>query len=60
MGGGGGGINLLHIGPDKHIFCALILLLLCSYLSVQTCVLGAQKNRFIEAVLWSTHNIHFD
>ena len=30
-----------------------------SYLSIQTCVLGAQKNRLIERVLLSTHNICF-
>ena len=30
------------------------------YPSIQTCVLGAQKNRLIETVLLSTHNICFD
>ena len=30
-----------------------------SYLSVLTYVLGAQKNRLIETVLLSTHNICF-
>ena len=30
-----------------------------SYLLVKTCVLGAQKNRLIETVLLSTHNICF-
>ena len=34
-------------------------LLLFSYPSVYTCVLGAQKNRLIETVLLSTHNICF-
>ena len=29
------------------------------YPSVKTCVLGAQKNRLIETVLLSTHNICF-
>ena len=29
------------------------------YLSILTCVLGAQKNRLIESVLSSTHNICF-
>ena len=29
------------------------------YLSVLTCVLGAQKNRLIETVLLSTHSICF-
>ena len=28
-------------------------------MSLLTCVLGAQKNRFIETVLLSTHNICF-
>ena len=32
---------------------------LFSYLSVKTCVPGAQKNRLIETVLLSTHNICF-
>ena len=32
---------------------------LFSYPSVQTCVLGAQKNRLDETVLLSTHNICF-
>ena len=30
-----------------------------SYPSIYTCVLGAQKNRLIETVLLSTHNICF-
>ena len=30
-----------------------------SYPSIQTCVLGAQKNRLIETVLLSTHNLCF-
>ena len=34
-------------------------LLLFSYPSIETCVLGAQKNRLIETVLLSTHNICF-
>ena len=37
-----------------------IKLLLFSYLSIKTCVLGAQKNRLIETVLLSTHNICFE
>ena len=32
---------------------------LFSYPSVETCVLGAQKNRLIATVLLSTHNICF-
>ena len=32
---------------------------LFSYQSIKTCVLGAQKNRLIETVLLSTHNICF-
>ena len=35
-------------------------LLLFSYPSILTCVLGAQKNRLIETVLLSTHNICFE
>ena len=31
-----------------------------SYPSVLTYVLGAQKNRLIETVILSTHNIYFD
>ena len=34
-------------------------LLIFSYPSVLTCVLGAQKNSLIETVLLSTHNIPF-
>ena len=34
-----------------------IKLCLFSYPSVKTCVVGAQKNRLIEMVLLSTHNI---
>ena len=37
-----------------------IKLLLFSYPSIVTCVLGAQKNRLIETVLLSTHNIFLD
>ena len=29
------------------------------YLSIKTCILGAQKNRLIETVLLSTHNLCF-
>ena len=36
-----------------------IKLSLFSYPSIQTCVLGAQKNRLIETVLLSIHNICF-
>ena len=32
---------------------------LFSYPSILTCVVGAQKNRLIETVLLSTHNICF-
>ena len=46
------------IGPVKqNIFT--IKLLLFSYPSVLTCVMGAQKNRLNETVLLSTHNICF-
>ena len=34
-------------------------LLLFPYQSIESCVLGAQKNRLIETVLLSTHNICF-
>ena len=45
----------LKIGPDRQKNSALIF----SYLSVLTCVFGAQKNRLNETVLLSTHNICF-
>ena len=32
---------------------------MCLYATFETCVLGAQKNRLIETVLLSTHNIYF-
>ena len=44
------------IGPDKDSLCTKD----CIYLSILTCVLGAQKNRLIETVLLSTHNMCFD
>ena len=44
-------------GPDKQNLS--IKLLIFSYPSVCTCVLGAQKNHLIEKVLLSTHNICF-
>ena len=45
------------IGLDKQIFERKIVNI--SYPSVLTYVLGAQKNRLIETVLLSTHNICF-
>ena len=48
-----------YIGPDKErIVCALKLHLF-PYLSILTCVLGAQRSCLIETVLLSTHNICF-
>ena len=44
------------IGPDKSIMLRVILPL-CSYSSVLTYVVGAQKNCLIETVLLSTHNV---
>ena len=49
---------ILHIEPVKpKKLC--VKLWLFSYPSFKTCVLGAQKNRLIETVLLSTHNICF-
>ena len=48
----------MYTGPVKQKNISLKLLLL-SYPSVKTYVLGAQKNRLIETVLLSTHNICF-
>ena len=45
------------IGPIIYSKKISIKLRLSSYPSVPTCVLGAQKNRLIETVLLSTHNI---
>ena len=46
----------ISIGFDKHKFSKLLIF---SYPSFVTYVLGAQKNRLIETVLLSTHNICF-
>ena len=43
----------VYIGPDKQIFWRVNFRLF-SYPLVKTCVLGAQKNRLIETVLFST------
>ena len=43
---------------DKTKFLS-VKLKIFSYLSILTYVLGAQKNRLIETVLLSTHNICF-
>ena len=44
------------IGLDnENKFCTKMLIF--SYQSIVTCVLGAQKNRLIETVLFSTHNM---
>ena len=45
-------------GPDKDSFCTYKMHLF-PYPSIPTCVLGAQKNRLVETVLLSTHNICF-
>ena len=45
------------VGLDKQILS--VKLLIFSYPSVLTYVLDAQKNRVIETVLLSTHNICF-
>ena len=47
----------VHRVSSAKIIC--VKLRLFSYRSVETCVLGAQKNRLIETVLLSTHNICF-
>ena len=46
-----------YIGLDKQIFERKIVIF--SYLSVLTYVLGAQKNRIIERVVLSIHKICF-
>ena len=46
-------------GPVKQKKLS-VLLQLFSYPLVKICVLGAQKNRLNEMVLFSTHNICFD
>ena len=48
---------LIAIGPVKQFLS--VKLGLFSYPSVLPCVLSAQKNRLIETVLLSTHNICF-
>ena len=48
--------RIYTIGPDKQNKFSKKLGSF-SYPSVQTCVLGAQKNRLNERVLLSTHNI---
>ena len=50
--------SYLKIGSDVHIFCSLELQIF-SCPSVLSFVLGAQKNRLIETILFSTHNIYF-
>ena len=49
---------IICIGLDKQKFLS-IQLLIFSYTSLLTYVLGAQKNPLIETVLLSTHNICF-
>ena len=48
----------IHVGPveQKNVSVKVRLF---SYPSVSKCVLGAQKNRLIETILLSTHNICF-
>ena len=48
----------LFIGLDKQTFLSLKMLLF-SYPSVLTYVVGAQKNHLIETALLSNHNICF-
>ena len=48
----------MNIGPFKQKQIC-VKLRLFSYPPVLTCVLGAQKNPFIETVPLSTHNIMF-
>ena len=47
--------DLFHLGEDFF----RVKLLIFSYPSILTCILDAQKNRLIETVLLSTHNICF-
>ena len=51
-------LHCRYIGPDKDRLCTLKLHLF-PYSSILTCGLGAQKNRLIEMVLLSTHNVCF-
>ena len=49
----------MNTKPKISHFILCVKLLIFSYPSVLTFVLGAQKNRLIETVLLSTHNICF-
>ena len=60
--------NILRLGPsssEDDVWATLFSAIKCKteyfliYLSIQTFVLGAQKNCLIETVLLSTHNICF-
>ena len=53
--GNGTAVFILNFNPAKNS----VKFRLFSYPSTETCVLGAQKNRLIETVLLSTHNICF-
>ena len=55
-----GKMCLAGIGVEDYWSSLSIKLSIFSYPSVLTYVLGAQKNRLIEMVLLSTHNISFD
>ena len=48
-------IRQIHRSRSTNFFGVKII----SYLLVQTRVLGAQKNRFIETILLSIHNVLF-
>ena len=45
----------LPLGPDKQ--CLSVQMLLFPYLSIETCVLSAQKNCLIKMYLLRTHSI---
>ena len=46
---------MLITNQDKILKCEIVTI----FLSILMSVLGVQKNRLIETVLLSTHNIHF-
>ena len=47
------------IDPDKEIFYERKIVIIFLPINFKTCVVDAQKNRLIETVLLSTHNICF-
>ena len=52
-------LKKIHAWAQMKVPLFSVKLLIISYQSVLTYVLGAQKNRLFETVLLSTHNICF-